>query len=113
MTDDYAETRKRYVQELRNSFAKEDTGRAAVHARLQAGAIEEHVDSLETVGSGALFQVRLLLAVMMFAAFILCDKTDTKLFSMTTDTLAEKVSENQKLPPQVSDVLAETLATIK
>ena len=110
MINEYAEARKRYVQEVRNSFSAEDTGRAAVHARLHAGVIEEHADSLKETGTKGLVYVRLLLAGMLFAAFLFCDRTDTKLFSMTTDQLAEKISENQKLPTKVSSVIEEAMS---
>lgn len=112
MTEDYVEARKRYVQEIRSSFPKEDTGRAAVHARLHADVIEEHADNLETVGAGALFKVKLLLAAMLFVVFVLCDRTNTKLFSMSTDTIVEKIGQNQKLPKQVNETVKEVLSAI-
>ena len=114
MTDEYLEQRRRYVQEIRNSFSEEDLSRQAKGARLRAGAeLEREEDELDTVGSSAVWKVKLILSLMLFAAFVLCDRTGTKLFSMNTDTIAEKVGEDQKLPKQVEETLKSVFLQLK
>lgn len=114
MTDEYLEQRRRYIQEIRNSFSEEDSGRHAKGARLRAGVeLEREEDELDTVGSSAIWKVKLILSIMLFAAFVLCDRTGTKLFSMNTDTIAEKVRENQKLPEKVEETLESVFLQIK
>lgn len=114
MTDEYLEQRRRYVQEIRNSFSEEDASRQAKGVRLRAGVeLERDEDELDTVGNSAIWKVKLILSIMLFAAFVLCDRTGTKLFSMNTDTIAEKVSENQTLPKGVEETLKSVLWQMK
>lgn len=106
MTDEYVEQRRRYVQEVRNSFADTDTKKQKKSGGLYAGSEwEREEEELDMVGSSAIWKVKLILSVMLFAAFVLCDRTGTKLFSMETDTILEKLSQNQKLPEKVEETL--------
>lgn len=112
MTDDYIERRKRYVQEIRKSFADreaESSSLSGFHAKTE----NTYEDELETVGEAAIWKVKILLAVMLFAAFVFCDRTDSEIFSMKTDTIIQKIGENPKLPAQIEDTLKEVFANAK
>jgi len=105
MTDEYVEQRRRYVQEIRNSFSDMDTTKQKKGSGLFMGSEWEREEEPEMVGSSAIWKVKLILSIMLFAAFVLCDRTGTKLFSMETNTIVEKISQNQKLPEKVEETL--------
>ena len=106
MTDEYVEQRRRYVQEVRNSFSDMDTKKQKKSNGLYTGSEwAQKEDEMDMVGSSAIWKVKLILSIMLFAAFVLCDRTGTKLFSMETNTIVEKISKNQKLPEKVEETL--------
>ncbi len=102
MTDEYLEQRKRYIQEVRDSFSQNDNGYHATYTRLRAGAeLERDTEPEDTVGSSSVWKAKILISVMLFAAFVLCDKSNTKFFSMSTETISEKIQMHQKIPPKI------------
>ena len=105
MNNDYLEERRRYIQQVRNSFAKEDSGSQARNIRFRAGAEWEREEEQGEVGATAVWKVKIILSVMLFAAFVLCDRTDSELFSLKTETIVEKIGEDAKIPPQVEETL--------
>ena len=91
MTESEMQERRAYIQAVRDSFSD-----ASSHTpSRQSYAWEEGAD--EVVGRSAFWKLRLLLSIMLFAAFVISDRTNTPLFSLTTDTLTDKICENQLL----------------
>ena len=105
MTDEYVEQRRRYVQEVRNSFSDMDAKKQKKSSGLFVDSGWESEEETDLAGNSAIWKVKLILSVMLFAAFVLCDRTGTKLFSMETDTIVEKISQNQKLPQKAEETL--------
>ncbi len=95
MTDEYVERRRRYIQEVRNSFSDRKDG--TKKEQLFGGSLQTDAEA-DTVGSFAVWKVKILIAIMLFAAFVFCDRTDTPLFSMSTDAIVEQLKENDLLP---------------
>lgn len=78
------DNRKKYVQKIRSSF--ED--------KKYAHWEEDQETKGEAPDSFSFFKVRLLLAVFIFAAYVLCDQTGTKFYLFSTEDVAEKIEEN-------------------
>ena len=78
--NDYAQARKRYVEEVRRSFN---------HAEP-----DEYQDE-SGEGTESFFKVRLLIAVCIFGAFVLCDRTGSRFYNYTTDEVIEKLHQEQ------------------
>lgn len=76
--------RKEYVQRIRSSF--EDNQ----YARWET----EEDKKGEVPESFSFFKVRLLLAVFIFTAYVLCDQTGTKFYQFSTKDIAEKIEES-------------------
>ena len=70
--NDYAQARKQYVEEVRRSFQ---------HA-------------LQT-GTASFFKVRLLIAVCIFAAFVLCDRTGSRFYNYTTKEVVSMLKQER------------------
>lgn len=91
MTESEVQERRAYIQAVRDSFSD-----ASSHtASRQPYTWEEKEE--EVVGRRAFWKLRLLLSIMLFAAFVLSDRTKTPFFSLTADTLTDKICENQLL----------------
>lgn len=93
MNDDYAAQRRAYVKEIRNSFVNSGVTSAAGLSRTEFGS-QADIGEEETLGSFAMFKVKFLLCLFVFAAFAVCDRTGIEFFRMSSDTVYEKVSEN-------------------
>lgn len=78
--NDYAQARKRYVEEVRRSFN---------HAEP-----DEYQDESGEV-TESFFKVRLLIAVCIFGALVLCDRTGSRFYNYTTDEVIEKLQQEQ------------------
>ncbi len=78
--NDYAQERKRYVEEVRRSFN---------HAQP-----EEYEEEPQT-GTASFFKVRLLLAVCIFAAFVLCDRTGSRFYNYTTKEVVAMLQQER------------------
>ncbi|MCI8449287.1 MAG: hypothetical protein HFH30_13070 [Eubacterium sp.] len=78
--NDYAQARKQYVEEVRRSFnhAQPDT----------------YDDELST-GTASFFKVRLLIAVFIFAAYVLCDRTGSHFYNYTSDEILSMLQKEQ------------------
>ena len=95
MTEDYIEQRRRYVQQIRESFQDEASMKKQPAYISHSDWEKEEAD---TVGSAAFWKVKVILSVMLFAAFVFCDRTDVKLFQLSPQTITEKIQENNILP---------------
>lgn len=78
--NDYAQARKQYVEEVRQSFN---------HAQP-----DEYEESLGT-GAVSFFKVRLLVAVCIFAAFVLCDRTGSRFYNYTTEEIVSMLQQER------------------
>lgn len=78
------DARKDYIQKVRRSFDAADRK-------------YEFERDTDTKGEGndafSFFKVRLLIAVFIFAAYVLCDKTNTMFYQYSTDDVAEKIAQ--------------------
>ncbi len=77
------DNRKEYIQRIRSSF--ENGG----YARWEVDDIKG-----EAQGSFSFFKVRVLLALFIFTAYVLCDQTGTKFYEFSTKDIAEKIEES-------------------
>lgn len=78
--NDYAQARKQYVEEVRRSFHHE-----------QPDDYEEESDA----SVRSFFKVRLLIAVCIFVAFVLCDRTNSKFYSYSTDEIVSMIQQEK------------------
>lgn len=78
--NDYAQARKQYVEEVRRSF--NHTEQDEYEQEPEAGAV-------------SFFKVRLLIAVCIFTAFVLCDQTGSRFYHYSTDEIVEKLQQEQ------------------
>lgn len=86
--NDYAQARKAYVEEVRRSFQHEDP---------------DNYDEGQYSGEASFFKVRLLIAVCIFAAFILCDRTGSRFYNYTTEEVVSMLQE-EKFQPQLDSI---------
>lgn len=92
--NDYASARKQYVEDVRRSFN---------HA-----APDEYEE--ETDMPASFFKVRLLIAVCIFTAFILCDRTNSRFYNYTTDEIISMLRQ-EKFQSQL-DYIRETWSSL-
>lgn len=78
--NDYAQARKQYVEEVRRSFH---------HVQP-----DEYEEELQT-GTASFFKVRLLIAVCIFAAFVLCDRTGSRFYNYTTKEVVSMLKQER------------------
>ncbi|MBO5303558.1 MAG: hypothetical protein J6A92_05865 [Lachnospiraceae bacterium] len=100
--DAYA--RKAYIQNVRRSF--DDPQRKYEWEYNTDTKGEADTDSF------SFFKVRLLIAVCIFAAYVLCDKTNTLFYQYSTKEVAEKIAENYdytQIKDEVEQVLGYTI----
>lgn len=83
-----AQARKQYVEKIRRSFEEQEFE-------------EEEPEPL--AGSIVFIKLRLLAAVFIFAAFILCDRTGSKFYTYTTQEIVSMLQE-QQFEPQVESL---------
>lgn len=87
---DYAQARKQYVEQVRRSFHQE--------------AEDDYQDEQPLGGdSASFFKLRLLIAVCIFAAFILCDRTGSSFYHYSTDEIITMIQKEQ-LQPQLDSI---------
>lgn len=86
--NEYAQARKQYVEEVRRSFHQ-----------VQPDEYEEE----PPVGAISFFKVRLLLAICIFAAFVLCDRTGSRFYNYTTDEVVKLIQE-EKFQTQLDSI---------
>ncbi len=77
---DYAQARKQYVEDVRRSFHL--AGQDAYEEPPQEGA-------------ASFFKVRLLIAVFIFTAFVLCDQTGSRFYHYSTDDIVSMLQKEQ------------------
>lgn len=77
---DYAQARKQYVEEVRRSFCRED------------GDIYE---TERQPVSTSFFKLRLMIAVCIFAAFVLCDRTGSQFYQYSTSEIVSMIQKEQ------------------
>lgn len=80
--NEYAQARKQYVEEVRRSF---------LHNTREDDYEERESDS----GSASFWKIRLLIAVCIFAAFVLCDRTGSSFYNYTTDEVVSMLRKEQ------------------
>ena len=95
MTEDYVEQRRRYVQEVRHSFADNPSSRKPAAYINQQELQKEEID---TVGTAVFWKVKVILSVMLFAAFVLCDRTGMDLFRYTPKMIVDQIQKNDTIP---------------
>lgn len=82
MTDGYAERRRQYVDEIRNSF---ETDTSMPKEEWNGGLSSSY---------GIFFKIRLILALAVFAVFLYCNYMDIKIGDYSTEKIIEMVSDN-------------------
>lgn len=95
MTEDYVEQRRRYVQEVRHSFADNSSSRKPV-AYINQPELEK--EEIESVGSAVFWKVKIILSIMLFAAFVLCDRTGMDLFQFKPQMIVDQIQKSYKTP---------------
>lgn len=78
--NEYAQARKQYVEEVRRSFH-----------HMQPEEYEEEPQA----GAVSFFKVRFLIAVCIFAAFVLCDRTGSRFYDHTTEEVVELLKQER------------------
>lgn len=99
--DAYA--RKAYIQSVRQSFDEPNRKYEWETDSLTKGEAEEGF---------SFFKVRLLIAVFIFAAYVLCDQTNTLFYQYSTDEVAQKIAQNydySKVKEEVVQVFHQTM----
>lgn len=77
------DNRKKYVQRIRSSFDGQDMA-----------CWEQDMDTQGEAGEGfSFFKIRMLLALLLFTAYILCDQTNTKFYQYSTKDIAKIIEE--------------------
>lgn len=77
--------RKAYIQSVRKSF---DAPNRRYEWKDTSDTKEEATDSF------SFFKVRILIAIFIFVAYVLCDQTNTMFYDYSTEEVAEKIAEN-------------------
>lgn len=93
MNDDYAAQRRAYVNEIRSSFANSGT-KSEKRLPRTGTVVQTDADTEEVIGAFAVFKIKFLLCLFIFAAFVVCDRTGIEFFSMSADAVYERVSQN-------------------
>ncbi|MBO5372045.1 MAG: hypothetical protein J6A75_04910 [Lachnospiraceae bacterium] len=98
--------RKAYIQSVRQSFDNPNR------------TYEFEYDTNHTKGeaedSFSFCKVRLLIAVFIFAAYVLCDQTNTSFYQYSTQEVADKIAQNYdytKIQEEVVQVFHQTMDT--
>lgn len=78
--NEYAQARKQYVEEVRRSFN---------HAQ------PDEYEAEPQAGTMSFFKVRLLIAVCIFAAFVLCDRTGSRFYNYTTKEVVSMLKQER------------------
>ncbi len=86
--NDYAQARKQYVEEVRRSFHHAD---------------RDEYEMEPEAGAASFWKVRLLMALCIFGAFVLCDQTGNRFYHYTTDEIVDKITE-EKFQPQLDSI---------
>lgn len=108
MIEDYVEQRRRYIKEIRNSF-EENPG--AENRSVYFRSNDQAADEPDTVGSAVFWKLKIVLSIMLFAAFVLCDRTGMKIFTLSAQTIAGQIEKNtffsskNDLTDQVKEIL--------
>lgn len=84
MTVDSLEERKRYINQIKASF--HDPGKSSRYRDL---GMEEAPARPEF----GMFKVKALLAVVIFGAFVYCDRNEVTFYKQNTDTVYERIAE--------------------
>lgn len=87
-SNDYAQARKEYVKAARRSFGQQEP---------------DDYGGEPVSDVSAFFKVRLLAAVCIFAAFVLCDRTGSRFYSYTTDEIVSMIQKEQ-FQPQLESI---------
>lgn len=86
MNQEEYDARKNYIRSVRASFDHPETSQT------------ESVRQPEDSGSSfAFFKLRILLAVFIFAAYVLCDRTDTSFYGYQTAKLDAMIQKDADL----------------
>lgn len=93
MTDNYVENRRKYVAEVRKSFSDSEE-RSPSSNRYRFENEDEMDMEKKAEGIGAGIKMRLILSVMLFAAFLLCDLTNTSFGGFSSQEILDKIEEN-------------------
>lgn len=84
MDMEHVERRRNYVQDIRKSFDTPKSGNPR----------EKRAETAEGANRYSFIKVRLLIALFIFAAFVLCDQTNTLFYSHTTTDIIKKIETN-------------------
>lgn len=77
--------RKAYIQNVRKSF---DSPNRNYEWEKEYNTKGEATDGF------SFFKMRLLIAVLIFAAYVLCDQTNTMVYEYSTKDVVQKIAEN-------------------
>ena len=94
MTEDYVEQRRRYVQEVRHSFADNPSVRKPT-AYINQQELQK--EEIETAGTAAFWKVKVILSIMLFAAFVLCDRTGMEIFHYKPQMIVDQIKKTNTL----------------
>lgn len=101
--DAYA--RKAYIQNVRKSF---DNPERKYEWENDSDTKGEAADSF------SFYKVRIFIAVCIFAAYVLCDQTNTLFYHFSTEEVAEKIAQNYnytEIKEEVMQVFHQTIDT--
>ncbi|MCI8280463.1 MAG: hypothetical protein HFI76_01905 [Lachnospiraceae bacterium] len=82
MTTNTLEERKRYINQIKASF--QEPGKSNQYQDVAPGGEE-------TAPAMGYFKLRLLIAAVLFAAFVYCDKNHVNIYTYTTDQMCEYI----------------------
>ncbi len=88
--------RKAYIQKVRKSFDSPNRNYEFE---------KESVTKGEAADGFSFFKVRLLIAVFIFAAYVLCDQTNTGFYHYSTKEVAEKIAQDYDYSHAKEEVL--------
>lgn len=88
--NDFAQARKQYVEEVRRSFHHTEP---------------DEYGEMPQEGTASFFKVRFFLAVFIFAAFVLCDRTESRFYNFTTKEIVAMLQE-ERFQSQLASIRA-------
>lgn len=88
--------RKAYIQNVRKSFDVQNRKYEFEKEPVTKGEAEEGF---------SFFKVRLLIAVLLFAGYVFCDRTNTDIYHFSTKEISEKIAHDFNYEDAKEDVL--------
>ena len=105
MDQEQINSRKEYVEQVRQSFGEPESGHAGARGYR---AYERTEDQTEDNMPGGFWKLRLIFSVLLFLAFVFIWQTDWEWKGISAETIQEKIGTSIELPegfPELSDVV--------